>query len=131
MHGKEGRRLMLATAAELKARNVTLDELRLYARRVYGDKYDPKRTAEEWKNVDEKKTWRCDTIQEKYPEDYPEVKICRAIFGELQSKKEKVVFTFDIKFRDGIGIDTQDIIYWFVGEWNDLAIYEKIAEIID
>ena len=80
MHGKEGRRLMLATAAELKARNVTLDELRLYARRVYGDKYDPKRTAEEWKNVDEKKTWRCDTIQEKYPEDYPEVKICRILF---------------------------------------------------
>jgi hypothetical protein len=48
--------------------------------------------------------------EEKYPE-YPEVKICRAIFEELKSKKEKVVFTFDIKFRKGVGIDTQDIIY--------------------
>ncbi len=47
---------------------MTLDELRLYARKVYGDKYDPKRTAQEWKNVDEKKTWRCDTIQENFPE---------------------------------------------------------------
>jgi hypothetical protein len=68
MHGKEGRRLMLATTTELKAHNVTLDELRLYAKKVYGDKYDPKRTAQEWMNVDEKKTWRCDTIQENFPE---------------------------------------------------------------
>ena len=59
---------MLATATELKAHNVTLDELRLFAKKVYGDKYDSKRTAEEWKNVDEKKTWRCDTIQENFPE---------------------------------------------------------------
>jgi hypothetical protein len=76
MHGKEGRRLMLATAAELKARNVTLDELKLYARKVYGDKYDPKRTAEEWKNVDEKKAWRCDTVQENFPEVLELCKTC-------------------------------------------------------
>jgi hypothetical protein len=76
MHGEGGRRLMLATAAELKARNVTLDELRLYARKVYGDKYDPKRTAQEWKNVDEKKTWRCDTIQENFPEVLELCKTC-------------------------------------------------------
>ena len=41
MHGKAGRRLMLATATELKSENVTLEEFRLYAKKVYGDKYDP------------------------------------------------------------------------------------------
>ena len=68
MHGKEGRRLMLATATELKARKVTLEEFRLYAKKVYGDDYDSKRTADEWRNVDERKSWRCDTIQENFPE---------------------------------------------------------------
>ncbi len=40
--------------------------------------------------------------EEKFPEDYFEVKICRAM------KK-----------------------YGFVGEWNEIAVDEKIAEIID
>ncbi|MDL5503351.1 MAG: hypothetical protein QSU88_09055, partial [Candidatus Methanoperedens sp.] len=49
--------------------------------------------------------------EEKYPEDYPEVKICRAIFQELKSKKEKVIFNFNIRFRDGLGTDTQNMIF--------------------
>ncbi len=42
---------------------------------------------------------------------YPEVKICRAIFRELKSKKEKVIFNFNIKFKDCLGIDTQNMIF--------------------
>ena len=49
--------------------------------------------------------------EEKYPEDYPEVKICRAIFKELKSKKEKVIFNFNLKFKDGLSTDTQNIIF--------------------
>jgi hypothetical protein len=49
--------------------------------------------------------------EEKYPEDYPEVKICRAIFKELKSKKEKVVFNFNIKFKDGLSTDMQNMIF--------------------
>ena len=49
--------------------------------------------------------------EEKYPEDYPEVKICRAIFEELKSKKEKVVFNFNIKFKDGMSTNTQNLIF--------------------
>lgn len=77
MHGKEGRRLMLATATELKAQKVTLEEFRLYAKKVYGDNYDPGRTTDEWKNVDEKKTWKCDTIRQNFPEV---MEICRSCF---------------------------------------------------
>jgi len=46
---------------------VTLEEFRLYSRSLWHD-YDPKRTADEWKNVDEKKRWKCDTIRENFPE---------------------------------------------------------------
>ncbi len=48
--------------------------------------------------------------EEKYPE-YPEVKICRAIFRELKSKKEKIIFNFNIRFKEGLGIDTQNMIF--------------------
>ena len=77
MHGKEGRRLMLATATELKSENVTLEEFRLYAKKVYGNDYDPRRTADEWKNVNEKKRWKCDTIRENFPEV---LRLCETCF---------------------------------------------------
>ena len=54
---------------------------------------------------------RRQTGEEKYPEYYPEVKICRAIFKELKSRKEKVIFNFNLKFKDSINIDTQNIIF--------------------
>jgi hypothetical protein len=76
MHGKEGRRLMLATATELKAQQVTLEEFRLYAKKVYGNNYDPGRTAYEWKNIDEKKTWKCDTVCRNFPEVLELCKTC-------------------------------------------------------
>ena len=102
--------------------------------------------------------------EEKYPEDYPEVKICRAIFKELKSKKEKVVFNFNILFKDGLSIETQNTFFEMLlatalinkyqrqknddgaiiavkedfktvidnfAAVNDLAIDEKIAEIIE
>lgn len=68
MHGTTGRRLMLATATEMKAEKVTLPEMRLYLKKVYGEKYDAARTAEEWKNVNENKRWQCNTIRENFPE---------------------------------------------------------------
>lgn len=67
MHGLEGRRLMLAVSTELKAQEVTIDELLLYARKVYGDKYDPTRTKTEYKNCDPTKTWKCETIRNEFP----------------------------------------------------------------
>ncbi len=112
MHGKEGRRLMLATAAELKAHNVTLDELRLYARKVYGGEYDPKRTAEEWKNVDEKKTWRCDTIQENFPEV---LELCNTCLKKSMDKDHIDIETT----RKAIEImTTGDPIGYILDTWN-------------
>jgi hypothetical protein len=76
MHGKEGRRLMLATATELKSEHVTLEEFRLYAKKVYSDDYDPVRTNNEWKWIDEKKRWKCDTIRQNFPEILELCKTC-------------------------------------------------------
>ena len=59
---------MLATATELKAQKVTLEEFRFYAKKVYGNDYDPERTEVEWKNIDEKKTWKCITLRLNFPE---------------------------------------------------------------
>lgn len=97
MHGKEGRRLMLATATELKAQQVTLEEFRLYAKKVYREDYDSKRTADEWRNVDERKTWRCDTIKENFSEVLEMCKTChKNIPNEDNIDIEKMKNAIDI-----------------------------------
>lgn len=67
MHGTEGRRLMLMVSTELKSQKVTEAEMLLYARKVYGDKFDEDRTKTEYRNCDETKTWKCDTIRNEFP----------------------------------------------------------------
>jgi hypothetical protein len=79
MHAAEGRRLMLATATEMKAEEVTLEEFRLYAKKVYEEDYDPKCTAEEWRNVDPKKRWQCETIIENFPMVRHACKDCKGL----------------------------------------------------
>ncbi len=117
MHGKEGRRLMLATSTELKAEHVTLEEFRLYAKKVYGDNYDPVRTNEEWKGVDAKKRWKCDTIRENFPEilkfcetcpkkslddDYIDLETAKKAI-EIMTKGDPIGYTLDTwnKFHSG------------------------------
>jgi hypothetical protein len=112
MHGRDGRRLMLATATELKAHNVTLDELRLYARKVYGDGYDPKRTAQEWKNIDERKTWRCDTIQENFPEVRGQCETC------LKKNLDKINIDNETTKKAIEILTTGDPIGYILDTWN-------------
>ncbi|KAB2946998.1 MAG: bifunctional DNA primase/polymerase [Candidatus Methanoperedens sp.] len=112
MHGKEGRRLMLATATELKAQKVTLEEFRLYAKKVYGDNYDPGRTTDEWKNVDEKKTWKCDTIRQNFPEV---MEICRSCFKKSPDIEDTEIETT----KKAIEIMTKgDPIGYILDTWN-------------
>ncbi len=112
MHGKEGRRLMLATATELKAQHATLEEFMLYAKKVYGDDYDTRRTANEWKNVNEKKTWKCDTIRQNFPEVLELCKTC--------SKKSMDKDCLDIETtKKAIEImTTGDPIGYILDTWN-------------
>lgn len=119
MHGKEGRRLMLATATELKAHNITLDELKLYAKKVYVDKYDPKRTAQEWKNVDERKTWRCDTIQENFPEVLAQCETCTGKIIEKEHKdRETAGKAMEI-------LETGDPIGYILDTWNMIHLGDR------
>jgi hypothetical protein len=112
MHGKEGRRLMLATATELKAQKVTLEEFRLYAKKVYGDDYDPGRTAEEWKNIDEKNTWKCDTVRLNFPEV---MEICKSCFKKSPDIEDRDSETT----KKAIEIMTKgDPIGYILDTWN-------------
>ncbi|MFA4936588.1 MAG: bifunctional DNA primase/polymerase, partial [Candidatus Methanoperedens sp.] len=112
MHGKDGRRLMLATATELKAQKVTLEEFRLYSKKVYGDDYDPRRTADEWKNVDEKKTWKCDTIRLNFPEV---LELCKSCF----KKSPDIDGTDSEATKKAIEIMTKgDPIGYILDTWN-------------
>ncbi len=114
MHGRDGRRLMLATATELKAHNVTLDELRLYAKKVYCDEYDPKRTAQEWKNIDEKKTWRCNTIQENFPEVLEQCETC------LKKNRDKDYIDNETARKAIEILTTGDPIRYILDTWNKI-----------
>lgn len=105
---------MLATATELKANNVTFDELRLYARKVYGDEYDPKRTAHEWRNIDERKTWRCDTIQENFPEVLEQCETC------LKKNLEKVHIDNETARKAIEILTTGDPIGYILDTWNKI-----------
>ena len=111
MHGKEGRRLMLATATELKSERVTLEEFRLYAKKVYGDNYDPVRTNSEWKRIDERKRWKCITIRENFPEV---LELCKTCSKKIPDKDyidtETTKKAFEIMTK-GIQSD----IYWIPG----------------
>ncbi|MFZ3167549.1 MAG: bifunctional DNA primase/polymerase [Candidatus Methanoperedens sp.] len=112
MHGKEGRRLMLTTATELKAQKVTLEEFRLYAKKVYGDDYDPGRTADEWKNVDEKKTWKCITLRLNFPEI---MEICKSCFQKSPDIEDTDIETT----KKAIEIMTKgDPIGYILDTWN-------------
>lgn len=61
-HGAGGRELMVAWGAELKAAGATLADGEMWAKIIYGDKFDRGQTLTEWRNIDKKKTWRCETI---------------------------------------------------------------------
>jgi hypothetical protein len=64
-HGAEGRELMLAWGAELKAAGATLADAEMWARIIYGDGFDIEKTVTEWRHIDEKKTWKCATVADK------------------------------------------------------------------
>jgi hypothetical protein len=112
MHGKEGRRLMLATATELKSEHVTLEEFRLYAKKVYGDNYNPVRTNSEWKFIDERKRWKCITIRENFPEV---LELCKTCSKEVLDKDNIDVETMKKAFE----IMTRgDPIGYILDTWN-------------
>jgi len=64
-HGAEGRELMVAWGADMKAAGATLSDAEMWGKIIYGDGFDAAKTITEWRNIDEKKTWRCETVAEK------------------------------------------------------------------
>lgn len=67
MHGADGREYMLALCTDLKAGGAEEQHVKIFAKLMYGSKYDEKRTLQEWQNIDPKKTWQCETLKAKLP----------------------------------------------------------------
>lgn len=96
LHGGEGRRAMLAIAADLvaAARNLDYGEqetkkcIRVAARLVYRDEYDQARTDKELSNVDPERTWRCETLSQNFP-DICSCSQCKYKDKEAAPKEEK------------------------------------------
>lgn len=61
-HGAEGRELMLAWGADLKAAGATLADGEMWAKVIYGEDHDAGKTLTEWRNIDPAKTWMCMTV---------------------------------------------------------------------
>lgn len=61
-NGAEGRELMVAWGTDLKAAGATLADCEMWAKIVYGDKFDQAITITEWRNLNSKRTWRCETV---------------------------------------------------------------------
>ena len=64
-HGAEGRELMVAWGADLKAAGATIADGTMWAEIIYGGEFDRAKTLTEWRNIDEKKTWQCETVAAK------------------------------------------------------------------
>jgi len=64
LYGGDGRYAMAAFTLELKAHGCDLMCIKILARLVYKDKYDPQTTETEYKNW-KGKPWTCETIREK------------------------------------------------------------------
>lgn len=64
-HGAEGRELMVAWGADLRAAEATLADAEMWAKILYGDGFDRSITLTEWRNIDPAKTWKCETVAAK------------------------------------------------------------------
>jgi len=67
VHGADGREMMVAFVTELKAKGATIDDILFIAKIMYGKDFDPARTELEFRNIDNSKTWKCDTLSQKLP----------------------------------------------------------------
>lgn len=65
VHGAEGREYMLAMCTDLKAQGATESHIKVFAKLMYGAKFDETRTLQEWQNIDPAKTWTCGKLREK------------------------------------------------------------------
>jgi hypothetical protein len=61
--------------------------------------------------ISERLQKRRQQAEPKYPDAIPEVKVCRAIFKELKSKRETIKWTFHINFGKNVSLDTQNMFY--------------------
>lgn len=67
VHGAEGREYMLAICTDLVRKRAREEHLKLFAKLMYRQDYDETKTLNELKYIDEGKTWKCETLQQKVP----------------------------------------------------------------
>lgn len=66
LHGADGRRFMIALAADMVANGASDEAVHMVARLVYRGDYDYSRTAQELGNIDPGKTWKCETLRTEF-----------------------------------------------------------------
>jgi putative DNA primase/helicase len=67
MHGADGREMMVAVCADMKANGANEAHIKMFAKLMYQEKFDEGRTLQEWRNIDPAKTWTCDKLRAKVP----------------------------------------------------------------
>ncbi len=87
MHGADGREYMLAVCTDLKARGAREEHIKMFAKLMYGSNYNEGRTLEEWKNIDDAKTWQCETLRSKLPA-YIDLSKCKKCDDAREISKE-------------------------------------------
>lgn len=68
LHGADGRRFMIALAADMVANGASDEAVHMVTRLVYRDDYNYNRTAQELGNINKDKTWKCETLRNEFPE---------------------------------------------------------------
>lgn len=84
VHGADGREMMIAFCTELKAKGAMIEDILFVAKIMYGSDFDAQKTELEFKNLDENKTWKCDTLAQKLPK-YVSCATCNS------NKKQKII----------------------------------------
>ncbi len=104
LHGRDGRRCMLALCAELKANGFTSDDNGvMISKIVYRDDYDPNVAADQWGYV-EAFPWKSDKLISEFPEFCSE----KNTKGEIKAKNEFGINDQrpnDVKYADLFEVD--------------------------
>lgn len=120
LHGRDGRRCMIALCAELKANDFTSNEqCTLISKIVYQKDYDEQKAHDQWSYV-EPYPWKSERLMNEFPE-YCNDKNTK---GNIENKKENIDYYFtvidDKKFKN------LQAIYSYV----DIEKYKKNGDII-
>lgn len=88
MHGADGRLYMIAVCTDLVSKGATEDDIKMFAKLMYGEDYDEAITLQELKGIDPTKTWQCNTLRATLPA-YINLEQCAECEGKRARREDK------------------------------------------